>query len=427
MKLRDVTALLCIAAAFVPGHAYAQAEEVSFERDVYPLLEKRCNSCHHAEEVGGGLDLTRLSTMLRGGDDLGPAIVPGRPDESPLIKVLQEGSDYFMPKDGDPLAVDEIALLKNWISQGALDDTPKFPDEQIAFFEKEVRPILFESCFKCHAGDDAESGLQLTSRRGILRGGDRGPAAVDGDPARSLLIAAIKHDGSLTMPRGGDRLTHAQVASLETWIRNGLPWPGNSRVLTREKQFTISDADRNHWAFRTLSRNPPSWSIDSTLDKRHQSAGLTPAPRVDRHRLLRRLTYDLIGYPPTIAEIEAFVTNESPDAYLNVVNRLLDDELFGSRWGRHWLDYSRNGANGQSNRGPEMNPDRYARWVTQCFNEDRPYDWFVRVHLAGDRMPSPDSTMPAKWRKTSWAKARGRLVLPSSERSQPRIDTNLHI
>lgn len=190
MKLRDVTAFLCIAAAFVPGHAYAQAEKVSFERDVYPLLEKRCNSCHHAEEADGSLDLTRLSTMLRGGDDLGSAIVPGKPDESPLIKVLHKGGDYFMPKDRDPLAAGEIALLKNWISQGALDDTPKFADEQIAFFEKEVRPILFERCFKCHAGEDAESGLQLTSRQGILRGGDRGPAAIAGDPARSLLIAA---------------------------------------------------------------------------------------------------------------------------------------------------------------------------------------------------------------------------------------------
>lgn len=384
--------LLASVLFILTANAAVLADPVSFERDVYPLLEKRCNGCHHADKVSGGLDLTRLSTMLRGGDDLGSAIIPGKPDESPLIKVLHEGSDYFMPKDGEPLPADEIALLKNWISQGALDDTPKFADEQIAFFEKEVRPILFERCFKCHAGEDAESGLQLTSRHGILRGGDRGPAAIAGDPARSLLIAAVKHEGGLKMPRGGDRLTDAQIASLETWIRNGLPWPGNSRVLTREKQFTISDADRNHWAFRALPTNPRSWSIDSTLEKRHQSAGLTPAPRADRHRLLRRLTYDLIGYPPTMAEIEAFVADESPDAYMNVVNRLLDDELFGSRWGRHWLDYSRNGANGQSNRGPEMDPDRYARWVTQCFNEDRPYDWFVRVHLAGDRMPSPDGT-----------------------------------
>jgi uncharacterized membrane protein len=169
MKLRASIVFLCIAAAFVPGHAYAQAEIVGFERDVYPLLEKRCNGCHHAEEAGGGLDLTRLSTMLRGGDDLGPAIVPGKPDKSPLINVLNEGGDYIMPKDGDPLTADEIALLKNWIAQGALDDTPKFADEQIAFFEKEIRPILFKYCFKCHASEDAESGLQLTSRQGIER------------------------------------------------------------------------------------------------------------------------------------------------------------------------------------------------------------------------------------------------------------------
>ena len=390
MRLQDFIACLCIVVAFAAEYAYAQSGKVSFEHDVYPLLEKRCNECHNAEEAGGGLDLTRLPTMLRGGDDLGPAIIPGKPDESPLIKVLHKGGDYFMPKDGDPLAADEIAVLKKWISEGVQDDTPKFADSQISFFEKEIRPILFERCFKCHAGEDAESGLQLTSRHGILSGGDRGPAAVPGDPANSLLIAAVKHDGELKMPRGGDRLTDTQVAALETWIRKGLPWPGNTRVLTRQKLFTISDADRNHWAFRALAKNSRSWSIDSALKEHHQSADLTPAPRADRHRLLRRLTYDLIGYPPTVAEIETFLADESPDAWLNVVNRLLNDELFGARWGRHWLDYSRNGANGKSNSGPMMDPDRYATWVAQCLNEDRPYDWFARVHLAGDRMPAPD-------------------------------------
>ncbi|MCP4512370.1 MAG: hypothetical protein GY826_38905 [Fuerstiella sp.] len=177
MRLRVVIAFPCIAAALVPGYAYPQAERVSFERNVYPLLEKRCNECHNAEKAGGGLDLTRLPTMLRGGDDLGPAIIPDKPDESPLIKVLHKGGDYFMPKDGDPLAADEISVLKKWISEGAQDDTPKFADEQIAFFEKEIRPILFERCFKCHADEDAESGLQLTFRHDILSGGDRGPAA----------------------------------------------------------------------------------------------------------------------------------------------------------------------------------------------------------------------------------------------------------
>lgn len=390
MKPRDVIVYLCFAAAFVPGHAYAQIGKVSFERDVFPLLEKRCNECHHSEEAGGGLDLTRLSTMLRGGDDLGAAVVPGHPDKSPLIQVLKPGGDYFMPKDRDPLDANEVTILKTWIAEGAVDDTTVFPADEAAFFEREVRPILFERCFKCHAGDDAESGLQLTSRHGILRGGDRGPAAVAGAPNSSLLISAVRHTTELKMPRGGDRLTDAQVASLEKWIAMGLPWSTQTRVLTREKLFTISEADRQHWAFRPLRKNAPQWSIDATLKQHHQVAGLLPAARADRLRLLRRVTFDLIGYPPTIAEIKAFEKDESPDAWDKVVGRLLDDEQFGWRWGRHWLDYSRNGANGQSNRGPEMDPDRYAAWVAECLNEDRPYDWFAQVHLAGDRMPTPD-------------------------------------
>jgi hypothetical protein len=175
MKLRYLTASLFIVVAFVAEHALAQADPVSFKREGLPLLEKHCNECHHPAEAVGGLDLTQRSRMLRGGDDLGPAIIPGKPNLSPLVQVLHKGGEYFMPKDGDPLGKGEIALLKKWIAEGARDDTPSFDDDEIAFFEREVRPILFDECLKCHAGKDAESGLQLTSRHGIFSGGDTAP------------------------------------------------------------------------------------------------------------------------------------------------------------------------------------------------------------------------------------------------------------
>jgi len=183
MRLRYLPTFLCIVVVFVVEHAFAQADPMSFEREILPLLEKRCNECHHPAGTDGGLDLTQRSTMISGGDDLGPVIVPGKPNVSPLVQVLHEGGEYFMPKDGDPLEKDEIALLKKWIAEGARDNTPSFNDDEIAFFEREVRPILFDGCLKCHAGKDAESGLQLTSRHGILAGGDRGPAVVLGNPA----------------------------------------------------------------------------------------------------------------------------------------------------------------------------------------------------------------------------------------------------
>lgn len=382
-----IAILICVSARL------AFAASASFEREVMPLLEKRCNKCHYPEEQRGGLDLTRLSTMLRGGDDLGPAIVPSKPDDSPLIQVLTGATKPEMPKKGEKLPASEIELLRRWIAEGARDDSPTFASDDVAFFEREIRPVLAERCFKCHAGDEPEHGLRLTSRQSILTGGQRGPAAVAGKPEASLLLKAIRHEGELKMPRRADKLSDAQIAAFEQWIAKGLPWPAQEKVLARAKQFTISDADRNHWAFRPLPKNlPADWSIDATLKPHHEKLSLTPAPEADRHRLLRRVTYDLIGYPPTPEEIAAFVKDTSPDAFEKVVTRLLDSPQFGTRWGRHWLDYTRNGANAQSNRGPGLDTERYATWVARCFNEDRPWDWFARVHLAGDKMKAFDGT-----------------------------------
>jgi len=382
---------LTIAILFCVSARLSFAAPVSFEREVMPLLEKRCNKCHYPEEQRGGLDLTRIATILRGGDDLGPAIVPSKPDDSPIIQVLTGAKKPEMPKKGEKLPAAEIELLRRWIAEGARDDSPTFPNEDVAFFESEIRPVLAGRCFKCHAGDEPEHGLRLTSRQSILTGGQRRPAAVAGKPEASLLLTAIRHEGELKMPRRGDKLSDAQIAAFEQWIAKGLPWPAQEKVLARAKQFTISDADRNHWAFRPLPKAVPAdWSIDATLKPHHEKLGLTPAPEADRHRLLRRVTYDLIGYPPTPEEIAAFVNDVTPDAFEKVVTRLLDSPQFGWRWGRHWLDYTRNGANAQSNRGPGLDTERYAAWVAQCFNADRPWDWFARVHLAGDKMKAFD-------------------------------------
>lgn len=400
---RAIKLLLVIAMTVVLPPVFAQDESaplnanvtnpVSFEREILPLLERRCNRCHHADEQQGGLDLTRLETIRRGGDELGKAIVPGEPDASPLIQVLTGNTEPAMPAEGDPLPAPEIDLLSRWIREGARDDTPQFSRQDVDFFEKEIRPVLSQRCFKCHAGEEAESGLRLTSRYSILAGGNRGAAVKLDSPAASLILSAIRHAGDLQMPKGGDRLTPTQILAFEKWIANGLAWPRHETVLAREKLFTISEADRNHWAFRPLPESlPTDWSIDATLHARHTTAGITPATEADRYRLLRRVTYDLIGYPPTPVEISAFINDESSDAFAKVVDRLLASSHFGWRWGRHWLDYTRNGANGQPNRGPSFDADRYAAWVTRCFNEDRPWDWFARVHMAGDLMEAPDGT-----------------------------------
>ncbi|QDU89704.1 Planctomycete cytochrome C [Pirellulimonas nuda] len=388
------TGVLIVAVALslsAPGQDNPGVRAVSFERDVLPLLEARCNKCHHAEQQRGGLDLTRRETILRGGDSLGAAVVPGRPDRSPLIGVLTGALEPSMPEDDDPLAAAEVDLLRQWVAEGATDDSTRFPPDDVAFFEREIRPVLVERCFKCHAGEDPEHGLNLASRHGVLAGGARGPAAAPGDPEASLLMEAIRHTGELQMPRGGDPLSAAQIAAFGTWIDRGLPWPSDERVLARERRFSISQADREHWAFRPLPPAlPAGWSVDRSLRAHHDRLGIAPASAADRRRLLRRVTYDLIGYPPTPEEIEAFVDDRGPDAYQRVVDRLLASPHYGWWWGRHWLDYTRSGANGQSNRGPAFDAARYEAWVTRCFNEDRPWNWFARAHVAGDLMPGYD-------------------------------------
>ena len=186
--------ILQIVFAFVTVSNFVEAQDenprpdagtrlpVSFEREILPLLEKRCNKCHQPDEAQGGLDLTRVETIQRGGDELGAGIVPGNPESSPLIRVLTGKAEPTMPGEGDPLPEAEIDLLRRWIQEGAKDDSPVFSREDVDFFEREIRPVLFARCFKCHAGDAAESSLQLTSRHGLMIGGSRGAAVVPGSP-----------------------------------------------------------------------------------------------------------------------------------------------------------------------------------------------------------------------------------------------------
>jgi hypothetical protein len=370
--------------------AAAMAPAISYDRQVAPLLEKHCYGCHCPDDARSGLDLTRRETMQRGGNELGPAILPGNPEASPLLQVLTGAKEPRMPEGGDALPAMEVELLRRWIAEGARDDTPAFPAEAIAAFERDIRPVLASRCFKCHAGDDAESGLRLTSRRGLLLGGRRGSAVDLDSPKASWLIRALRHETpELDMPRGGDQLNETQILAFEGWIAAGLPWPEHEPVLARERQFTISEADRNHWAFRPLPKElPANWTIDSELQRYRSRIGLPQSPAVDRYRLLRRVTYDLIGFPPTAEEIEAFLADQSSNAWDTVVRRLLNSPHFGWRWGRHWIDYTRNGSCDQSNRGPAFDARRYEQWVAASLQADRPWDWFVRAHIAGDQMPA---------------------------------------
>jgi mono/diheme cytochrome c family protein len=270
-------------------------------------------------------------------------------------------------------------------------------------FAKQVRPILEANCLKCHGADKHKGGLRLDSRAALLAGGDSGPAVVTGSKAAdSRLIRAVAGlDPDLKMPPTGPRLSEADVATLRTWIEQGAAWDRSQESGVRSQKTVKSD----HWAFQPIKRptvpevpNPKGEirnPIDAFIIARLAKEGLAPSPEADRPTLLRRVTLDLTGLPPTPAEVEQFVHDSSPDAFEQVVRRLLASPAYGERWARHWLDAARyadsDGFEKDSGRPWAW---RYRWWVIEALNRDEPYDQFAVEQLAGDLLPN--ATMEQK-------------------------------
>ena len=270
--------------------------------------------------------------------------------------------------------------------------------EDLEFFEVRVRPVLATQCSSCHSESNAMSGLRLDSRDAVLKGGNRGPAAVTGDPGESLLIRAIRHE-SLQMPLGG-RLPDPDVTSLEEWVRRGLPWaPETATAATSDVSRHYESMRREHWAFQPVRRpDPPSleqggWTgnpIDRFVKARLDRAGLEPNRPATRTALLRRLSFALTGLPPSPTEVEEYLRDTGDAAYERVLERLLASEHFGERWARHWMDIVRFG----ETLGNDWNYENNGAWLyrdylIRAFNADIPYDQLVREHIAGDLMDTP--------------------------------------
>jgi hypothetical protein len=263
------------------------------------------------------------------------------------------------------------------------------PPEADRFFENRVRPVLAEHCQRCHGPKKQEGGLRLDRRAAVLKGGDSGPAAVPSKPKESRLLAAVHRSGELKMPPDR-KLPDAAVADLEKWIADGMAWP-DDRTATAAKPAEL-------WSLKPV-RDPPvpprtAWTrnpIDAFILARLTEKKLTPAPPADRRTLIRRVTFDLTGLPPTPEEVDAFVGDKSPDAFEKVIDRLLASPAYGERWGRHWLDLVRycDSFDARDGDGGIVNAYRYRDWVVRALNADMPYDKFVRKQLAGDMLPLP--------------------------------------
>ena len=268
----------------------------------------------------------------------------------------------------------------------------------IEFFEKKIRPVLVQHCYECHSADAKalKAGLLLDSRDGWKQGGDSGPAIVPGKPQESLLIKALKYEDGMEMPPKG-KLPDEVVADFVKWVEQGAPDPRKAPAKAIARREIDIEAGKQLWCFKPIaSPIPPavknvSWpstDLDRFILAKQEAAGLRPVGDADRAMWLRRVSFDLIGLPPTPAEIDDFVSDSSPDAREQVVDRLLASPHFGERWGRHWLDIARfaeSSGGGRSMIFPEA--WRYRDYAIRSFNDDKPFDRFVLEQLAGDLLP----------------------------------------
>lgn len=286
--------------------------------------------------------------------------------------------------------------------------------EHEAFFESQVRPLLVEHCLECHGEKEQKGGLRLDHLSEILAGGDSGAAVVAHKPAESLIIQAVRYEG-YEMPPGG-KLPDSKIAVLEKWVEMGAPWPKEEgKPEKRNVREKITDEDRAWWAFQPLQAPElpavPELShekslagngneIDRFIWAKLAEQGLEPAPEADRLSLLRRVTFDLIGLPPTEKESEAFLADDSAQAYERVVERLLNSPHYGERWSRHWLDLVRY-ADSDGYRIDHYRPNawQYRDYVIRSLNADKSYDQFVREQLAGDELYPED---PEAWIATGF-------------------------
>ncbi len=278
--------------------------------------------------------------------------------------------------------------------------------EHARYFETNVRPILAARCFRCHGEEKQKGDLRLDSREALMSGGYSGPAVVPGKPDESLLFSAVGYaDESLQMPPS-DKLPDREIAHLRHWIEQGAAFP--------DAVEAPSDAGRDFWAFQPPHEpelpevKNPSWA-KSTLDRfiltKLEERDLQPASPADKRTLFRRATYDLTGLPPTPAELDAFLADESPEAFAKVVDRLLDSPHYGERWGRHWLDVARySDSNGLDENVAHGNAWRYRDYVVGAFNRDKPYDQFLMEQLAGDLLPPVEdlATQHERWIATAF-------------------------
>src|SRR3984957_185087 len=423
MLIRLRPSLLVSTSVFLAAFAtlgWAQAPDTTktdtaiFTTEIRPALVRQCLACHNGSVRKGGLDLSTRQALLRGGDS-GPAIELGNAKESLLYKAIAHEQEPAMPYGAEKLPDVLIARFADWINAGAPYDAagPPSPANVSApaspanvavdpaaneagklLFTKYVRPLLETQCLSCHgAGQVKRSGFDLSTREGLLHGGENGPAIVPGNAKESAFYKRVNHEVQPGMPFQGAQLSSEQISRIGDWINAGAPYEGS---LDRKAARAIS----THWAFQ-VPKKPPvpivknaAWvlnPIDAFVAAEQEKRGLHPVAPADKRVLLRRVYVDLIGLPPTEGELNAFLADNSPDAYEKVVDKLLADPRYGERWARHWMDIWRySDVYGSADRSSRPHIWHWRDWIVDSLNQDKGYGRMIEEMLAGDELAPTD-------------------------------------
>jgi mono/diheme cytochrome c family protein len=398
--------------------ARTSSQKIEFDRDIKPILQSSCVSCHGTETHQGQLRLDSEAAILDGGVS-GKVIIPGNSQESLLVmRLLGAGGAPRMPMSGEPLSTEKIALIRAWIDEGSFttasvsSDIPSGtsatthdlpPSAQSpaphpnatggsVVFATQIRPIFAARCYPCHGLDVQQNGLRLDSLQAILTGSTNGKVVIPGDSQKSHLVRRLLGLERPQMPYGAPPLSAEQIELVRKWVDEGALGPDSV------EHFAVAPAPTKHWAYvkperaavpkvknATWCRNPIDNFILASLEKE----GLSPSPEADRITLRRRLNLDLVGLPPTIEEVDTFLADKSPAADEKVVDSLLASPHYGERWAQPWLDYARYA----DSHGYEKDPLRIAwewrDWLINALNQDMSFKEFTIEQIAGDMLPNP--------------------------------------
>ncbi|MEX2581057.1 MAG: PSD1 and planctomycete cytochrome C domain-containing protein [Verrucomicrobiales bacterium] len=359
-----------------------------FEEVVAPILKGHCADCHNPETRKGELDLSSPESFLRGGES-GPVVKAGDPEHSHLFELVHRGE---MPKKGDPLSEEQVETIREWIAEGAafLHEptlTEEAPDQH------DVLPITLTRCTMCHGPRRQDGGLDLRTPASMRKGGESGPALVEGDADGSRMIQRIESEAcppqNLLLKFFVKRPPSSEVAILRDWIDAGAPEADiQPDVATGDPDPLVTEEDRKHWAFQPPSAEPGGKSVDEFIEAKLKENGLTFSPEADRDTLVRRAYLDLVGMPPSPEEWRKWRASPDPNWFSAMVDHLLESPHYGERWGRYWLDLA---GYADSEGGVSSDPLREVAWkyrdyVIRSFNEDKPYDRFLLQQIAGDEL-----------------------------------------